>query len=390
MHGSTERISRRGLLAASALAVLPLLGCAPESGTPRSGSATASPRPTPDRSATELPAPARRALLLASLAHEDAVAVIDPAVEGEAGITRIRVGAAPWGVGVSPDGGTGYAATAEGLAVIDLRTAKRSALVPYQHPAPRIGSGEYRPGGLGLAVSPDGTRVFVAVGTDEPRAHLEVFDTASGRFAGSARVGGRPFDVLVAPDGSWAATVDHDTFSVTVVDVRTLAAQEHRIAPFGTEGGLASWEKPHYGAVDADGTILLPVQGKTVVRLDPRSGRTGNALRSRANSHAHGTVRDGRLLVTVGTGAFGNATGEPNLSVLDLDSGAERVAPLPVPHETVTVWRDAEDEAWAAVAGGNTREAGWDGNTHVRLRDLRQRRQPVPGYPQAVVAFAAR
>lgn len=142
--------------------------------------------------------------------------------------------------------------------------------------------------------------------------------------------------------------------------------------------------------MDADGTILLPVQGKTVVRLDPRSGRTGNALRSRANSHAHGTVRDGRLLVTVGTGAFGNATGEPNLSVLDLDSGAERVAPLPVPHETVTVWRDAEDEAWAAVAGGNTREAGWDGITHVRLRDLRQRRQPVPGYPQAVVAFAAR
>jgi hypothetical protein len=28
-----------------------------------------------------------------------------------------------------------------------------------------------------------------------------------------------------------------------------------------------------------------------------------------------------------------------------------------VPHETVAVWRDAEDEAWAAVAGGNTREA---------------------------------
>ncbi|WP_416447150.1 hypothetical protein AB3K78_07625 [Leucobacter sp. HNU] len=390
MHGSTERVSRRGFIAASALAVLPLLGCAPERGSGRPGPVPAPTRPTPGVESAEPPAPAPRALLLASLAHGDSVAVVDPAVDGEAGITRIRAGASPWGVGVAPDGNRGYAATAEGLAVIDLGAAERSALVQYQHPAPRIGTGEYRAGGLGLAVSPDGSRVYVAVGTDEPRAYLEVFDAASGRFVGSARVGGRPFDVLVAPDGSWAATVDHDTFSVTVVDARTLEAQEHRIAPFGTEGGLASWEKPHYGAVDADGTILLPVQGKTVVRLDPRTGRTENALQSRANSHAHGTVRSDRLLVTVGTGAFGNATGEPNLSVLDLDSGVERIAPLPVPHETVAVWRDAEGEDWAAVAGGNTRDAGWDGITHVRVRDLRERRQPVAGYPQAVVAFAAR
>lgn len=389
MRGTPERLSRRGLLAAAALAVLPLAACASE--PVRTGSPAPSrpaPQPTHGPSADADPAP--RARLLASLAHDDAVAVIDPAAVGAAGTTRIRVGAAPWGVGVSPDGARGYAATAEGLAVIDLRTAARTALVPYLHPAPRIGSGEYRPGGLGLAVSPDGARVYVAVGTDEPRAHLEAYDVGAGRFIGSAQVGGRPFDVLVAPDGAWAATVDHDTFSVTVVDARTLRPEEHRIAPFGTEGGLASWEKPHYGAVDADGTILLPVQGKVVVRLDPSTGRMSTALRSGADSHAHGTARDGRLLLTVGTGAFGNAGGEPNLSVLDIDTGAERIAKLPVPHETVAVWRDTAGEPWAAVAGGNTREAGWDGITHVRLSDLSTRRQAVAGYPQAVVAFAAR
>lgn len=388
MPESTNRISRRGLLAVSALAVLPLLGCAPEAD---GGERPAKPSPGPEPAPSAAPEPAaERAMLLASLAHSDAVAIIDPVADGAAGVSRIRVGAAPWGIGVSPDGDRAYAATAEGLAVIDLAARKRTALVPYLHPASRIGSGEYRPGGLGLAVAPDGARVYVAVGTDEPRAHLEVFDTALGRFVDSARVGGRPFDVLVAPDGSWAASVDHDTFSVTVVDARTLEAREHRIAPFGSEGGLASWEKPHYGAVDADGTILLPVQGKTVVRLDPATGRTTNALVSRANSHSHGTARDGRLLLTVGTGAFGNASGTPNLSVLDLDGGGERIAPLPVPHETVAVWRDGAGEAWGAVAGGNTREAGWDGITHVRLRDLQERKQPVPGYPQVVVAFAAR
>lgn len=258
-----------------------------------------------------------------------------------------------------------------------------------RHHAPRTTQGEYRPGGLGLAVAPDGSAVYVAVLTDVETTHLEVFDVKRGTFTGSVQVGWRPFDVVVAPDGSWVATIDHDSFTVTVVDPKTLRATVHEIAPFGAEGGLASWEKIHYAAVDTDGTIVLPVQGKVVVRLDPATRET-SAVPSAANSHAHGTALAGRLLLTVGTGSFGNATGSPNLSVLDLDSGEERIAPLDVPHETVTTWTDPTGAEWAVVAGGNTRDAGWDGITFVRLDDFQQRRLPIRSYPQVVVAYTNR
>lgn len=375
-------LSRRGLFGAAAVAGLVLAGCAAEPRASRDGD-----RAPRDEAVPEEPQPVARELLLVSLARSDEVAVIDPALPDAEAVHRIRAGAAPWGVAVASGGATAYAATAEGLAVIDLAAGERSALVAYRHPAPFVSSGEYRPGGLGLAVSPDGSRVYVAVWSGAGGAVLEVFDTAAGAFVGEAAVGERPFDVLVAPDGSWAATVDHDSFGVTVIDAVSLEPTTHRVAPFGSEGGLASWEKPHYGAVEADGSVLLPVQGRTVVRLDPRTGAT-SAIPSAANSHSHGTALAGRSLLTVGTGAFGNATGGPNLSVLDLDSGSERLVPTAVPHETVAPWKDPAGREYAAMAGGNTRDAGWDGITLVALDDLSTREIPVPGYPQAIVRFA--
>ncbi len=379
-----------------------LVGCAAEPEADPEPSATPRPSPSPEPAVTPDPEPV---LLLASLARAAEIAVIDPALPDEAAVVQtIHVGAAPWGVGVHAASGTAYAATAEGLAVVDLAAGSRTALVPYDRPAPRISSGEYRPGGLGLAVSPDGSRVYVAVTTGDGADTLEIYDAVPGGadgaggaggaegagsgatavFVGSVPVGARPFDVLVAPDGSWAATVDHDGFTISVVDAVSLDVVPHTVAPFGTEGGLASWEKPHYGAVDADGTILLPYQGLVVARLDPRTGAV-TTVPSAANSHAHGTALAGRELLTVGTGAFGTATGEPNLSILNLDTGAERVVPLAPPHETVAVWRDAGGDAYAAVAGGNTRDAGWDGLTIVSLADLSVRALPVAGYPQVVV-----
>lgn len=371
-------------------AVLLLAGCAPE------------PRPTPagpsehsvqaDPTPPETPAAeTESSLLLASLAHTDAVAIVDPSQPDASAVQRITVGAAPWGVGVADDGATGYAATAEGLAVIDLDSRQRTALIPFQHSADRLGVGEYRAGGLGLAVSPNdapgGARVYVAMTSGDGTYFLEVFDVATEQFIAAVPVGLRPFDVLVAPNGSWAATVDHDGFTVTVVDAQSLEATTHTVAPFGTEGGLASWEKPHYGAVAADGSVLLPYQGKVVVRLDPRTGRM-STIASAADSHAHGTALDGDLLLTVGTGSFGNATGSPNLSLLDVVSGEERIVPLDVPHETVAVWTAVDGTHFAAVAGGNTRNEGWDGITLVSVDTLDTRSLPVDGYPQAVVSYA--
>lgn len=397
MREASSSVTRRSALALPLAAGAMLIGCAADPAGVAATGGPADPEPRAPAEPETRPEPQPddagrdhgRALLLASLAKASHVAVIDPSLPEQGAVRRIRVGAAPWGVGVDAAHGVGYAATAEGLAVIDLDRFTRRRLVRYRHRTNRVGQGEYRPGGLGLAVSPSGDRVYVAVTDGGGDYHLEVFDTKKGRFVADVPVGLRPFDVLVAPDGAWAATVDHDSFTLTVVDARTLKPRTHRIAPFGSEGGLASWEKAHYGAVDAAGRILLPYQGLLVADVDPRSGRF-RTVESRADSHAHGTALAGRRLLTVGTGAFGNANGEPNLSILNLDTGRERIVPLAKPHETVAVWRDSDGSDFAAVAGGNTRDQGWDGVTLVKLKGRDTRRIAVPGYPQAIVSYTGR
>lgn len=368
-----------------------LAGCAPGSlapgPTPTAASdASASPRttPTPTPSPAASPAP----VLLVTLAASDGLAIVDPDAAAPV-LDVVTVGRAPWGVAATAE--TAFVATAEGLAVVDLAAGTRSALVPYLHQPDldRAGAdrfGEYRDGGLGIAVSPDGAHVYVAVHRWPDPAWLEVFDVRSGTFTGSADVGIRPFDVLADPDGAWVASIDHDTATVSLVDPVSLAVRQVEIAPFGNFG-LAGWEKPHYAAITADGRIALPFQGLVTVLLDPATGAT-ERVETTANSHQHGTTAapDGRL-VSVGTGAFGTATGGTNVAFLDLPSGDELVVPLERPHETVAVWQPGADGPWeAALAGGFTRDGWWNGLTLVDPATGSIREVALEGRPQHVIA----
>ncbi len=386
------------LVAVLALTVLAACspGSTPGGATDPSGAASASPpATTPDEptdeptTATDEPTatttdPAQPRLLLATEAESDGLAVVDPTVrEGSAVVARVVVGAAPWGV--ATHGRTAYVATAQGVAVVDLDALVRTDLIPYRDTPDRVAYGEHRRGGMGIAVSPDGARVHVAVhrGGDST---LETIDVATREVVASTPVGLRPFDVLVSADGSEVYTVDHDEFSVHVVDTTTFEARLVEVAPFGTEDGLASFEKPHYAVLDDDGALLLPYQGRVLVRLDPATGTT-TSVPSSADSHQHGVARtpDGRVVV-VGNGPFGNATGGPNVAVLDPATGEEHVAPLARRHETVTTWTDPGSGALHAVlAGGYSQAEAWDGATVVDLATLETYEIQIPGRPQVVV-----
>ncbi|MFD4991590.1 hypothetical protein ACFWH7_13415 [Cellulosimicrobium cellulans] len=344
------------------------------------------PAPTTEPSAPEEPAATPPRYLLATEAESDGLAVVDPMIrEGSAVVDRIEVGAAPWGVAVHAPTMRAYVSTAQGVAVVDLATRERVDLIPYRDTPSRVGFGEYRRGGMGIAVSPDGTRVYVAVHRGDSST-LETIDLASRDVLASTPVGLRPFDVLVAADGGEVYTVDHDEFSVHVVDATTFEARRIEVAPFGTEGGLASFEKPHYAVLDDDGSLLLPYQGRVLVRLDPATGTT-TSVPSAADSHQHGMARapDGRVVV-VGNGPFGNAAGGPNVTVLDPATGAEQVAPLTRRHETATTWTDPATGSLSAVlAGGYTQAEAWDGATVVDLGTLDTYEIQIPGRPQVVV-----
>lgn len=367
-----------------------LTGCVPGALAPTpspAASATRSAAPGPSTPPIPTPSPQATPVLLATLAASDGLAIVDPDARTPV-LDVVTVGRAPWGVAATVE--TAFVATAEGLAVVDLASRERTALVPYLHgaqlhPPGSDAFGEYRDGGLGIALSPDGTRVYVAVQRWPDPAWLEVFDVEQGAFTGSADVGVRPFDVLADPEGAWVATVDHDSYTVSLVDTATLAVEQVEIAPSGNFG-FAGWEKPHYAALTDDGRIALPYQGLVMVLLDPATGET-QRVEASANSHQHGvaTAPDGRL-VAAGTGPFGTATGGPNVSFLDPSNGDEVVVPLARPHETVAIWQPDADGDWEAVlAGGFTRDGWWDGLTLVdpsgSIREV-----PLDGRPQHVVS----
>ena len=157
-------------------------------------------------------------------------------------MSRVEVGAAPWGLALGPDG-LAYVATADGVAIVDIRRQARVAHIPYRAEVGSPTFGEYRAGGMGIAVAPDGRHVYVGVFLPDRSGQLEVIDAVQRTVIASAPIGVRPFQVLVSRDGREVYTIDHDTFTVTVVDARTYTARTLPVHPLGNEG-WSSWDKP--------------------------------------------------------------------------------------------------------------------------------------------------
>jgi YVTN family beta-propeller protein len=312
----------------------------------------------------------------------DTVTFVDP---DRGAFASTEVGTAPYGLVVGQDQ-RAWVATAEGVAVVDTGTRQRLARIPYRSDG--VGEpayGEYRGGGMGIALSPDGRHVYVGVNRPAGDGSLEVIDTRTLEVTGSAEVGRRPFDVDVSRDGREVYVTNHDSFDVTVVTARSLRTRRVEVAPYGTEGGLGSWLKPHYAAVrGSDGKLLLPFEGERLVVVDPGTGAS-RVERMTARTHQHGVTitADGTLLV-VGTGAIDPARHEgPSLTVRTA-RGQERVIPLDGPHEGVTVSRDGRS---AYVTGGFTRAGYWNGITVVDLDSGTTRRLAAGERPLGIAVL---
>lgn len=374
-HTPGPRVRRARRLTLALVAAAALAGCA-------GGTTEAAPEPSGAASTVRTPGPTAaptgrtpEGTLLVADFGSDTVTFVDPGREGSgeggAPIASVKVGTAPYGLVVGEDG-RAWVATAEGVAVVDTAKRTRLALVPYETESGPVTTGEYRGGGMGIALAPDGDHVYVGVNVPGGNGTVEVIDTATREVTGAAPVGRRPFDVDVSPDGREVYATDHDSFDVTAVDADTLRTRRMEVAPYGTEGGLGSWLKPHYAAVrPEDGKLLLPFEGERLAVLDPRTGEVTIEPMT-ADTHQHGVALtpDGTLLV-VGTGPIGSDDEDPSLTVRTPD-GKERVVPLDGPHEDVTVSKDGRT---AYVTGGFTRDGYWNGITVVDLDD--ENREPV-------------
>ncbi len=335
-----------------------------------------SPTPAPTTALAPVPPDPVPHLLAVTGSQGQHISLVDP---DQGVIAQIEAGAAPWGL-VQADERL-YVATAEGVAVIDLARRERLTLVPYQIELGPPQYGEYRPGGMGIAAAPDGRQVYVGVYVPGQASRLEILDTESLTMTDSVAIGTRPFEVLASADGSEVYTIDHDSYSVTVVNPITLASRTLDVAPLGR----GAFDKPHYAALAADGHLWLPFQGQALVKLDPASGQY-DTFSLTANTHQHGVALtpDGRYLLTVGTGPAGGASAGSSLTIFDTQMMTEEIIPLTRPHEDIAVSPDGD---YAYLTGGYLLTGGWEGLTVVDLRQRTFSELTVAGYPLDIVAL---
>lgn len=305
----------------------------------------------------------------------DEISFVNPATGT---VKRVKVGQAPFGLALGPRD-RAYVTTAEGVAVVDTKERKRTALIPYRSVIGEPEFGEYRAGGMGIAVSPDGSRVYVGVYLPGKENRLEIVDTNRLEVTGSVPIGDRPFQVLISKDGREVYSVNHDSYSVTVVDTTNLGTKTIEVSPLGR----GAFDKLNYGAVGPNGRILLPIQGRVLAILDPESGEY-TAEPMSANTHLSGVTlgNDGSKLYIIGAGAAGGADEGASLIEVDLTTLEEKIMPLKRPHENIAVTADGR---WAFLTGGYTLgDYGWNGITIINLADGTSMELPIDDRPLAV------
>lgn len=329
-------------------------------------------------SASLTPTPTASLTLLVSNSAANYVSFVD-LEQGVIG--RVTVGAAPWGIALAPND-RAYVSTAEGVAIIDVGQRQRLALVPYQNDIGEMQYGEYRPGGMGLASAPDGSRIYVGVYLPGGLSQLEVLDTQTLEIIASVPIGIRPFEVLITGDGNEALAVDHDSYTITAVNLATLAARTLEVAPLGR----GVFDKPHYAARGSDGRLWLPYQGKTLIRLNVASGQyVAHPLTADTHQHGVALTPDEHYVLIVGTGAAGDVTLGPSLTLFDTLSNTDEVLPLDRPHEKIAI---SPDGRLAFLTGGYLLAGGWDGLTIFDIQSRTFTELPVPDRPQDIVILS--
>ncbi|MDY9926804.1 NosD domain-containing protein [Methanosarcina sp.] len=128
-------------------------------------------------------------------------------------ITKVKVGGAPKGIAVAPNGKTAYVADRWGVnvSVIDTSTNTVTDTV-------KVG---YDPDGV--AISPDGKKVYVA---NSGSNNVSVIDTNTNTVTATVPVGNWPEEIVISPDGKKVYVANHGNITaredtVSVIDTAT-------------------------------------------------------------------------------------------------------------------------------------------------------------------------
>ena len=127
-------------------------------------------------------------------------------------IATVTAGGIPYGVAVTPDGTKVYVANwgSDNVSVIDTTSNNITARVNITKP-------------IGITVSPDGKKVYVTNVSN----NLSVIDTANNTVTATVNVGSDPSGVAVTPDGKKVYVVNSGSNNVSVIDTASNIVHSH-------------------------------------------------------------------------------------------------------------------------------------------------------------------
>jgi len=135
----------------------------------------------------------------------------------------IRVGSGPRGVAVAPDGHRVYVANngSNTVSVIDTATNRVLAQTRLSNPPQYV------------AVAPDGQRAYVTTynDADGTGSAVHMINTATNTVVATIPVGRNPYAAAVTPDGQHLYVPNHDSQDLSVINTRTNAVTTIIVVP---------------------------------------------------------------------------------------------------------------------------------------------------------------
>jgi YVTN family beta-propeller protein len=158
-------------------------------------------------------------------------------------------GSLPLGMAITPNGSDLYVTNATG-AVVDIATATNTVTKTISL---GLGSGQT---GAGVAISPDGAKVYVAVPSLKS---VTVIDTATKLISAMIPVGTNPSGVTMTPDGAKLYVINQGTVSVIATNTGIVSKTIPLSTPFPTGAGFSIAITPDGSRVYAQGgTAVSP------------------------------------------------------------------------------------------------------------------------------------
>lgn len=136
-----------------------------------------------------------------SNSKNDTVSVIDAATDMVT--ATIKVGSAPWGIKTNPRTGDVYVLNQNDGTVSIIYNNNIKATIP-------VGKNP----GVGLAVSSDGTRLYVA---NADSNNVSVIDTSTNKVVTSINTGSGPYGLALSPNGSYLYVTELGDQAISVV-----------------------------------------------------------------------------------------------------------------------------------------------------------------------------